>query len=184
MTQITVLRPDEEAPGYSEVELAPRKELGERPTIGLVANGKPFAKELLGALASELGAHLGREVETVLIQKESAAKQLEDAEADELAAKADVVITGLGDCGACSTCSLYDAVMFERRGVPATVLITEPFQSLIASLAAKLGAPGYHTLSVPHPVWGKDEEELRALARTVVPAAAGQLTPAGAVSSA
>jgi len=175
MTDITVLRPDEAPPVARAVALAPRVELPERPTIGLVANGKPLAKELLGVLAQELGTALGREVDVVLVEKASAAKQLEEARADELAATVDVAIAGLGDCGACSTCSLYDAVTMERRGVPSTVLITEPFQTLIASLAAKLGAPGYHTLSVPHPVWGKDEDELRALARPIVATAIAQL---------
>ncbi len=175
MTEITVLRPDEEAPLAEELELAPRQDPPGRPTIGLVANGKPLAKELLSVLAQEIAAELGREVDTVLVQKASAAYQVADAEADRLAAECDFVITGLGDCGACSTCSLYDAVSIERRGTPATVLITEPFTTLIASLAAKLGAPGYHSLSLPHPVWGKDEDEQRALARSVVSAALAQL---------
>ena len=63
----------------------------------------------------------------------------------------------------------------EEHGTPATVLITEPFQAIIASHAAKLGAPGYHFLAVPHPVWGKDDEALRALARPLVERALGQL---------
>ncbi len=67
--------------------------------------------------------------------------------------------------------------MVEKQGTPATVLITEPFQSVVASSAAKLGAPGYHSLVVPHPVWGKDEAALRALARLVVDAAIAQLMP-------
>jgi hypothetical protein len=65
--------------------------------------------------------------------------------------------------------------MVEQRGIPATVLITEPFQTVVASNAAKLGAPGYHTLTVPHPIWGKGESELRALARTIAGAALAQL---------
>ena len=67
--------------------------------------------------------------------------------------------------------------MMEQRGIPATVLITEPFQTVVASNAAKLGAPGYHTLTVPHPIWGKDEDELRALARSVLDKAFAQLAP-------
>jgi hypothetical protein len=70
---------------------------------------------------------------------------------------------------------LHDAVMMEQRGIPATVLITEPFQAVVASNAAKLGAPGYHNLTVPHPIWGKDEEGLRELARSVVDKAVAQL---------
>ena len=64
----------------------------------------------------------------------------------------------------------------EQAGTPATVLITEPFQSVVASNAAKLGAPGYHFLVVPHPVWGKDEEELRELVQGIADAAVDQLT--------
>jgi hypothetical protein len=70
---------------------------------------------------------------------------------------------------------LHDAVMIEQRGTPATVLITEPFQTVVASNAAKLGAPGYHCLTVPHPIWGKDEAALRELARSIADGALAQL---------
>jgi hypothetical protein len=65
--------------------------------------------------------------------------------------------------------------MLERAGVPATVLITEPFATIIASHAVKLGAPGYHALSVPHPVWGRSADELRALVRPLAAQAVAQL---------
>jgi len=68
-------------------------------------------------------------------------------------------------------------VQLEQHGIPATVLITEPFQSVVASAAAKLGAPGFHALTVPHPVWGKDEAGLRELARPVAETAIDQLLP-------
>lgn len=67
-------------------------------------------------------------------------------------------------------------MLVESAGTPATVLITEPFQVTVASTAAKLGAPGYHSLVVPHPIWGKDEEGLRSLARGLVDTALAQLT--------
>jgi hypothetical protein len=66
-------------------------------------------------------------------------------------------------------------VKVELAGTPATVLITEPFQTVVASNAVKLGAPGYHFLVVPHPVWGKDDEELRDLVSRIVDAAVTQL---------
>jgi hypothetical protein len=65
--------------------------------------------------------------------------------------------------------------MIEQRSTPATVLITEPFQTVVASNAAKLGAPGYHSLVVPHPIWGKDEAALRGLAGAIVDKALAQL---------
>jgi hypothetical protein len=67
-------------------------------------------------------------------------------------------------------------VKIELAGTPATVLITEPFQGVVSTNAIKLGAPGYHFLTVPHPVWGKDEDELRELVRRVLDQAAAQLT--------
>jgi hypothetical protein len=67
-------------------------------------------------------------------------------------------------------------VLLEEAGVPATVLITEPFQGIVASHASKLGLPGYHSLVVPHPVWSRDEDGLRALARQVADVAVAQLS--------
>ncbi len=66
--------------------------------------------------------------------------------------------------------------MMEERGTPATVVITEPFQTIIASHAAKLGAPGFHSVVVPHPVYGKTEAGLNELAATMVDRVVAQLT--------
>lgn len=67
-------------------------------------------------------------------------------------------------------------MLIEKEGTPATVLITEPFQVTVASAASTLGVPGYHSLVVPHPIWAKDEEGLRTLARQLVDTAVAQLT--------
>jgi hypothetical protein len=66
--------------------------------------------------------------------------------------------------------------MLEERGTPATVVITEPFQTIIASHAAKLGAPGFHSIVVPHPIYGKTDGEIRALAETMVDRVLVQVT--------
>lgn len=66
--------------------------------------------------------------------------------------------------------------MVDSCGTPATVLITEPFQGLVASGAVKLGAPGYHALVIPHPIWGKGPDELRDLAVAIADSALTQLT--------
>jgi hypothetical protein len=97
MTTITVLRPDTSAPPAAAVELAARRELPERPVIGLVANGKPLANELLTVLAQELGRRVGRDLELELFSKPSAAYPITDDEATMLAARSHLVITGLGD---------------------------------------------------------------------------------------
>jgi hypothetical protein len=74
--------------------------------------------------------------------------------------------------------------MIEERGTPATVMITEPFVQVIASHASKLGAPGYHTLVVPHPIYGKSLVELRRLVTPIADVALAQLLGEAATVSA
>jgi hypothetical protein len=97
MTPITVLRPDTEAPPASTVELAPRGELPDQAVIGLIANGKPLAKEILTVLAQEVAKRIDRDVTLDLVAKPSAAYPIDDDEAKLLAARSHLVIAGLGD---------------------------------------------------------------------------------------
>jgi len=97
MTKITVLRPDEPAPQVASVALAPRRELPARPVIGVISNGKPLAKELLDALVAEFALKLGREVDVERLAKPSAAYVISAEEADVMAVRAHVIISGLGD---------------------------------------------------------------------------------------
>ena len=62
---------------------------------------------------------------------------------------------------------MHDAVQIEALGTPATLVITEPFQGLAASFSQTLGMPGYHTVTVPHPIASKDEAQLQELAARV-----------------
>jgi hypothetical protein len=75
------------------VTLAERRELPDRPVIGLIANGKPLAKELLGVLADEID---GR-AEIVWLEKPAASAVISAEEAKSMAVRAHVVISGLGD---------------------------------------------------------------------------------------
>lgn len=97
MAKITVLRPDEPAPQVASVALAARRALPERPVIGVISNGKPLAKELLDALVAELGVRLGRQIDVERLAKPSAAYVISAEEADVMAVRAHVVISGLGD---------------------------------------------------------------------------------------
>ena len=97
MGEITVLRPDEPAPSAASVTLAPRRALPERPVIGVIANGKPLAKELLDALVAELAIRIGRRVDVEHLAKPSAAYVISAEQADVMAVRAHVVISGLGD---------------------------------------------------------------------------------------
>lgn len=72
---------------------------------------------------------------------------------------------------------MHDAIIFERLGLPATVIITEPFQGLAASYAVKLGAAGYAPVVVPHPISTKEPAFLAGLAERVVSDVIARLLP-------
>ncbi|NPC96045.1 UGSC family (seleno)protein [Nocardioides sp. zg-DK7169] len=157
-----------------QVPMAPRTAAEGALRLGLIDNGKPRARELLQMLAEELGTRLPI-ASVELISKPSAANPISDEEAVGLASRVDLAVAGLGDCGACTACSVHDALLMERHGVPATVLITDVFVSTVARFSAVLGTPGYHSLVVPHPVAVKPAETLRRLAAGVADAAVTQL---------
>jgi hypothetical protein len=64
--------------------------------IGLLGNGKPNAALLLTALADRVAARTGAQVEVVR-EKGTAATPAEPGVLEELAARADVVLTGSAD---------------------------------------------------------------------------------------
>jgi hypothetical protein len=97
MAQITVLRPDTPDAPRPQLELAPRGLLPPQPVIGLIANGKPLARELLEVLADELRQPLHRDITVQLIEKPNAAYPITAVQADGMAARAHFVITGVGD---------------------------------------------------------------------------------------
>lgn len=97
MSRIVVIRPDAEIPEVAAVELATRVPLPDRPVIGLIANGKPLASEMLHALVDELEARTGKEFEIELISKPSAGHSIQLGEAQRMAARCHLVISGLGD---------------------------------------------------------------------------------------
>ena len=100
-----------------------------------------------------------------VFNKGAASRVIDDDEIAAIAASSDAVIAGLGDCGACSACSLGDALKMEGAGVPSTVLISDVFIGHIASFSVAMGLPGYHTAVVPHPVSSKDDAAARGVRR-------------------
>lgn len=96
MTQITVIRPVVATQAPATVLLAKRGGLPGQPVIGLVDNRKPHARELLELLAQELSGRIGSS-EVVLVQKGGAGHPLTPEQASDMAARAHLVITGVGD---------------------------------------------------------------------------------------
>jgi hypothetical protein len=63
---------------------------------------------------------------------------------------------------------VLDAITFEKRGIPAAVVITEPFESTAEAMAKLAGMPGYPYAAVPHPFGSLSPAEVRARADQIV----------------
>jgi len=178
MSTIDIMVPElPEAPPPTDLRMAPRTAVAPGARLTLIDNGKPRGRQLLEMIAARLDERLDLGAVTVY-EKGSASRVIDQDEARSLAESSDLVIAGLGDCGACSACSLGDALRMEGAGVPSTVLISDVFVGHVASFAVTMGLPGYHASVVPHPVSSKDDEQLSAFADAVLDQVLGQLTGA------
>lgn len=154
---------------------APRGPLQYGARLVLIDNGKAKAKILLKYLAESLQKRLPI-AQVEVYEKGQASRILDDEEVSNISSRADVVIAGVGDCGACSACSLADAIKMERVGVPSTVLITDVFLGNVAEFSNAIGFANYHSAVVPHPVSSKSDEKLKDYADSIVEVVIRQLT--------
>jgi hypothetical protein len=65
---------------------------------------------------------------------------------------------------------VLDAIFFEKRGIPASVIITEPFVPTAVGIAKLAGMPGYPHAVIPHPVGSLSIPEARQRADLVAAA--------------
>lgn len=96
MAVITVLRPDEEPQPAARVDYATRRPVAPGARLILIENGKPRARDLMQLVAAELRARYPIAAVEVF-SKPAASKPIEPEEAKEMAARAHLVITGVGD---------------------------------------------------------------------------------------
>ena len=62
---------------------------------------------------------------------------------------------------------MLDAISFEKRGIPAAAIITEPFVPTAATIAELSGLPGYPVAVIPHPVGSLGPDEVVARAEAI-----------------
>lgn len=171
---IVVHQPTRDGVAPEPFAYAERRPLRRQARLVLIENGKMNARELLELVAACIRARLP--IEQVEIVSKPSSRPLDPDTARAVAARADLVVAGVGDCGSCSSSSLHDAVTMERHGVPAAVIITEPFQGYVTQFAATYGAPGYPLTVIPHPIARVGQERLREVAGNVVDVITHQLT--------
>jgi hypothetical protein len=84
-------------------------------------------------------------------------------------AKADVAISGLANCGSCTSWSVRDALTATARSIPVAAVATKHFESLARVLAEEGGQPGLRMMVLPYPYDTLPDDEIRAHARASFP---------------
>ena len=73
-------------------------------------------------------------------------------------------------------CSVHDTVEFEKRGITATVVITQAFRSAAEFQFRGRGMEGHPYVELPHPISNLKPDEMKALTLRYVDDVVRQLT--------
>ncbi|MGE5526046.1 MAG: hypothetical protein ACM3SS_20205 [Rhodospirillaceae bacterium] len=70
---------------------------------------------------------------------------------------------------------MHDTIEFEKRGIPATVIITQAFHNAAVFQFRSKGMEGHAYIEMPHPISNLKPAEMRELSLTYVDRLAAQL---------
>ena len=160
------------------IPTAPRVKEVNGLTVGLLDNGKTNAAKFLDMVAEILIERHGVK-SAKMFQKEALSKPALAETLEALARESDFVVTGIGDCGSCSTNSVHDGIEIEKLGVPAVAVCTEAFRVGLDSLTRMRGMPDYKYAIVPHPLGVLFDDELRGRAELAASQIISILTDSG-----
>lgn len=173
-----ILDPRGLAKQKTEGGLAQRRPLsGAR--VGLLDNTKHNAMLFLQEVGRLLVEEAGAEQVTIVETKKSFSVPVDDEIVGRYRGVADVVVTGIGDCGSCSAAAVADGINFEKAGLPAAVVLTDAFTTTGRTMAGVHGNPDYEWITTEHPVAVLAEDEVRARARALLPEIVRTLTEEG-----
>jgi hypothetical protein len=160
--KITVLNPVGYPPKVAKKSAAPRLESLDGKTIYLVDCRFDDSVELLKQVQAWFAEHMPN-VKTPIISL-SATYQHDDPKTwEEIKAKGDAAIVGVGHCSTCAPGVATHSITLETRyGVPTVALHTDKFDKVVQSVTRMAGLPDAPRAFVPQPVMGKTAEELRA----------------------
>ncbi len=93
---------------------------------------------------------------------------------EEIRAKGDAAIIGVGHCSTCAPAVSTHAITLETKyGVPTVAVHTEKFDRVVRSVTKMAGLPQAPLVFVPQPVMGKSAAELRAYVHGIDPVRGG-----------
>lgn len=147
--------------------------------VGLLINTKQNAAPFLQEVGRLLVERYGVSSVTERTKRNFAAPEPEEV-IKEMAAAADVIVTGVGDCGSCSAAAAADGVASEAAGLPTAVIVTDAFRATTEAMAQLRGAPGFPYATTEHPVAVLEEDQVKERAARVLGDVVALLTdPAG-----
>ena len=73
-------------------------------------------------------------------------------------------------------CSVHDTVEFEKRGIPATVFLTQVFKNAAVYQFRSQGMDGHPYIELPHPISNLTTAEMRTVTEGFVEQLVRQLT--------
>ena len=130
--------------------------------VSLLNNTKPGADIILAFLGDNLGKR-----NFINIKKPAGAPATK--EQIKTAAKGEIALLALGDCGSCSSWVILDAIRLEKMGTPTISICSDQFSAFAHELAKSHGAEHLQIISVEHPIAGLSNEEVRTKAMAILP---------------
>ena len=142
-------------------EPAPRLATLNGKVLGLYNNAKLNSVRLMELIAEDLSRDFSFTTRSGYYY---AFRLTEDSEWGDVD-KCDAVILANGDCGACSSSGIANAIHLEKRGIPTMLVATPPFVDAIRTMAGLNGMAAIRHAIVDHPIGSVEEAELRERAR-------------------
>ncbi|MTD15945.1 hypothetical protein GIS00_18580 [Nakamurella sp. YIM 132087] len=145
----------------SRTSVAPRPPSLSGRTVGILMNRLANCEVFFDALADRI-RELTDVADVFMVWKDSQSVPPTPEQWDALMGRADVVVTGFGGCGSCSTRSMRDALDVEDRGVPAVCIVHEALVPAVSVIRTMAGLPDYRMVVVGYPhgplaPWTADE---------------------------
>jgi hypothetical protein len=143
-------------PGDALHQPAPRLDTLEGKRLGLYNNDKLNSVRLLEMIAEDLARDFSFTVQTGSYWAFKLMEPGDWGDVDEC----DAVILANGDCGACSSSGIANAMEIERRGIACLLISTPPFADAVDTMAKLGGIPDIEWAIVDHPLGSLAEAEL------------------------
>ena len=155
---------------FQDFSIKPVTDLPKRPSsiagkrIELLPNWKaglrPFMRVLADRFNSDTKVKKATYRETDWLFTHPDRVELIGPQVDKLAQDCDLMVSGVGDCGGCTLWSVRACIEFEKRGIPASVVVTDVFEHRAHQLLTSLGYPHIPVLVVKNPVIYLTEPEI------------------------